>query len=504
VAPPSPSPRPAAAPAGLPWRVLDGFGGSLRAASRYAAPEGLEELAALLARAREEGLSVAFRGAGRSYGDPALNGLGLVLDLGRFGRVLSWDPVQGVIEAEPGLTVEGLWRRTIEDGWWPPVVPGTMFPTLGGCLAMNIHGKNNFRAGTIGEHVLDFDLLTPRGEILRASRAENADVFHAALGGAGLLGVIVRFRLQLKRIESGLLRVEPLAARSFAEMFDRFEERLPQADYLVGWIDAWGEGRGEIHQANYLPAAEDPQGRASLHVERQGLPSSILGVPKSQLWRILGLFRSNSGVRLMNLVKYEMARLHKPGKTYLQSHVAFAFLLDYIPGWRRAYGPEGLFQYQLFVPKEAARRVMPEVLQLGRARGVVSSLAVFKRHRPDPFLLSHAVDGYSLALDFRVGGYGWAALQALAREMSARVLDAGGRFYLAKDALLNRAEIARAWGDRLTEFRAMRHRLDPDGVLTSDLARRLLDEGDGASAPQAPLQAVPQRLLAATQEGLIP
>jgi FAD/FMN-containing dehydrogenase len=38
-----------------------------------------------------------------------------------------------------------------------------MRPTLGGCLAMNIHGKNNFRVGSIGDHVLDFDLLTTDG-----------------------------------------------------------------------------------------------------------------------------------------------------------------------------------------------------------------------------------------------------------------------------------------------------------------------------------------------------
>jgi decaprenylphospho-beta-D-ribofuranose 2-oxidase len=462
---------------GAPWRVLDGFGRSLRAACRYAAPRDGEELAALLARAREEGLSVTFRGSGRSYGDASLNGAGLVLDLTHFNRALGWDPEAGVIEAEPGLTIEGLWRRTIEDGYWPPVVPGTMFPTLGGCLAMNIHGKNNFRAGTIGEHVLDFDLLTPRGEILRCSRAENADVFHAAIGGAGLLGAILRLRLKLKKIESGLLKVEPLSARSFAEMFDRFEERLPVSDYLVGWVDAWGEGRGEIHQANYLPAGEDPQGPVSLHVERQGLPTSILGVPKSQIWRLLSLFRSDPGVRLMNLAKYRMARLHAPGKTYLQSHVGFAFLLDYIPEWRRAYGPQGLVQYQLFVPKDEARRVMPEVLKLCRDHGIVSPLGVMKRHRPDPFLLTHAVDGYSLALDFKVASKGWEALQALAREMTARVLDAGGSFYLAKDALLNRDEIARAYGERLVAFRAMKRRLDPDGVLTSDLARRLLDEG---------------------------
>jgi decaprenylphospho-beta-D-ribofuranose 2-oxidase len=469
-----------------PWRVLDGFGRAVKAACRYAAPRDAGELAALLAQAREEGLSVTFRGAGRSYGDASLNATGLVLDLTRFNRMLCFDPEAGVVEAEPGLTIEGLWRRTIEDGWWPAVVPGTMFPTLGGCLAMNIHGKNNFKAGTIGEHVLDFDLLTPGGDVLRCSREENADVFHAVIGGAGLLGAVTRLRLRLKRVESGLLRVEPLVARSFEEMFDRFEERLPEADYLVGWIDAWREGRGLLHQANYVPAAEDPVGPASLHVERQGLPPRILGLPRSQIWRFMTLFMNDPGVRLTNYGKYETARWSWPGKTYLQSHVAFAFLLDYVPNWRLAYGREGFVQYQLFVPKEAARRVMPEVLKVCRERGIVSTLGVLKRHRPDPFLLTHALDGYSLALDFAVKGKGWPGLQTLAREMTARVLDAGGSFYLAKDALLNREELARAYGERLVRFREMKRRLDPDGVLTSDLARRLVEEEGGATSRAGP------------------
>jgi decaprenylphospho-beta-D-ribofuranose 2-oxidase len=222
-----------------PWRVLEGFGRSLRAAGRYAAPRSAEELAELLRRAGEEDLPITLRGSGRSYGDAALNAAGLTLDLGGMNRMLAWDPVSGIAEAEPGLTIEGLWRRTIEDGFWPAVVPGTMFPTLGGCLAMNVHGKNNFRAGVFGEHVLGFDLLTVNGESLPCSREENPEIFHAAIGGAGLLGVIHRVRLQLKRVESGLLRVEPLVARSFGEMFDRFEERRATADYLVGWLDCW-------------------------------------------------------------------------------------------------------------------------------------------------------------------------------------------------------------------------------------------------------------------------
>src|SRR5688572_27023162 len=109
-----------------PLRVIDGFGRSVRAACRYSEPRSVEELAFALKQAREEGLTVAFRGAGRSYGDAALNTGGMVIDATRLNRLLHWDAATGVLEAEAGLTIEGLWRRTIEDGYWPTVVPGTM------------------------------------------------------------------------------------------------------------------------------------------------------------------------------------------------------------------------------------------------------------------------------------------------------------------------------------------------------------------------------------------
>jgi FAD/FMN-containing dehydrogenase len=466
--------------AATPWRVLDGFGGAVRAACRYAAPRGVEELARLLLRASEENLPVAFRGSGLSYGDASLNGRGLVIDTSAINRVLGWDPAQGVLEVEPGVTMEGVWRRTLEDGYWPPVVPGTMYVTMAGCLAMNIHGKNNFREGPFGEHVLDFDLLTPAGDFLRCSRTENADVFHAGIGGAGLLGAITRARLRLKRVESGMLRVEPIVARSFGEMIDLFEARLGRADYLVGWVDCFSRGgelgRGIIHQANYLLASEESQ-PGSLHVEHQGLPSRILGISRRYVWRLMRPWMRPSGVRILNFAKFNASRLRGSGSSYVQSLVAFSFLLDYILNWRRAYGPGGFIQFQLFVPAGVVRSLIPELLRMCQDRRMISYLGVLKRHRPDEFLLSHALDGYSLAMDFPVDARQPERLWAFAREMTARVLEAGGNFYLAKDAVLTSEDARKMYGERLTQFFQLKHRLDPAGLLCSDLARRVFPRG---------------------------
>ena len=460
------------------WRVHDGFGRAMRAACRTVAPRSEEELAELFRLAKSEGLSVAFRGSGRSYGDAAYNSQGLVVDMRGLDGMLNWDPQSGIAEARGGLTIQGLWRRTIEDGYWPAVVPGTMFPTMAGCVSMNIHGKNNFAVGPFGEHVQEIDLLTPRGEKLRCSRTENADVFRAAVGGVGMLGAITRVKLKLKKIHSGKLRVHPLTAPNLEGMFDAFEERLPKSDYLVGWVDGFAGGkslgRGEIHQANYLHEGEDADPKLSLHVENQGLPPKIFGFPKDKLWHLMKPWTNNLGWRLVCAAKYYASAI-KPNTPYLQSHVAFAFLLDYIPNWRMAYGPEGLIQVQIFVPHATARACFADVLKMAQEHGEPTYLAVMKRHRPDEFLLTHALDGWSLAMDYRVTAKNRERIWKLAHAIHARVIAAGGKFYFAKDAVLRGEDVAASYGaEKLAQFGALKQRLDPDGLLSSDLVRRAL------------------------------
>jgi FAD/FMN-containing dehydrogenase len=458
-----------------PVRVLDGFGGAQRAACRYVAPESVAALREVLRQAQDERLSVAFRGTGNSYGDAALDARGIVVDTSRIARVLSWNPEEGILDTEPGLTVEGVWRRTLMDGFWPAVVPGTMRPTLAGCLATNIHGKNNHEAGPFGEHVLDFDLMTAGGDVVRCSREENVDLFHAAIGGLGLLGAFTRVRMRAKKVESGLLSVEPIVLRDLDATFDAFEAALGRASYVVGWTDCLARGRSLgrsiLHAARYLGAEEDPDGQASLVAERQSLPSRLLGVPRALLWRLMRPFVNDAGVRLVNALKYLAARMGTR-RAYLQSHVAFAFLLDYVPSFRRAYGPSGLVQVQVFLPYARARDVLREILEMAQRARLPPYLGVLKRHRPDAFLLSHAVDGWSFAMDFPA--HRRDALWKLAHAMTDRVLDAGGRFYLAKDSVLRPGDLARAYGrERVDAFLALKRRVDPAGLFSSDLARRV-------------------------------
>ncbi|MBI5291317.1 MAG: FAD-binding oxidoreductase [Chloroflexi bacterium] len=459
--------------------LLTNFGHSIGSVAYVYRPTHAEQIAELYRSAAGTGFTVGMRGAGRSYGDASLNGGHVALDLQRMNRILDWNPGTGVIRVEPGVTIGQLWAYTLEDGWWPPVVPGTMFPTLGGCLAMNIHGKNNYVAGPIGEHVAQFTALLPTGEEVACSPTQNADLFHSLIGGLGVLGVFTSITLQLKHIYSGNLKGYAWASPNLRQMMDEMESLKADSDYLVGWVDGtWGGsglGRGQVHRAHYFAPGEDPSPAQSLRVEAQVLPDTFFGlVPKSILWQFMRFFMNTPGAWLTNTAKYVHARTLDHRHHFLQSLVAFNFLLDYVPNWEKSYGRGGLIQYQSFIPRAAAAEAFADLLKLTQRRGLPTYLGVLKRHRPDKFLLSHAVDGFSLAMDFKVTGGNRPALQRLTDDMSRIVLDAGGRFYFAKDSTLTREVVAESLGpDTLARFCAMKARCDPQSLLQTELYRRV-------------------------------
>jgi decaprenylphospho-beta-D-ribofuranose 2-oxidase len=454
----------------------ENFGHSLCAASYRFRPTRIEEIHEVFCFAKELGLAVTARGAGKSYNDASLNGGGIILDMSVMNHILEWDPGSGVVRCEPGVTIEQLWKCVEPYGWWPPVVSGTMKTTLGGCLSSNVHGKNNFKAGTIGEHVLEFNAILPTGELITCAPETNADLFYAMISGLGLLGIFTSVTLQMKRIYSGLMSVDAWPVQNLDQHLRDLLDNAPRYDYIVGWLDttAGGKnlGRGQIHAAKNLKEGEDPNAQKTMRIENQALPPRIFGVmPKSLLYYFMRPFMINLGVWGVNTAKYISAlRRH----TFRQSHAAFHFLFDYIPNWERAYGRGGLIQYQSFLPKETAEETWREMIELSHRRGLPSYLGVTKRHRPDKFLLRHSVDGFSLALDFKVTDSRRAKLSQMLQEFDQIVLKAGGRFYFAKNSETS-AEAARAFlgEETIVKFKELKNRCDPNHLLESDLYRRV-------------------------------
>lgn len=183
------------------------------------------------------------------------------------------------------------------------------------------------------------------------------------------------------------------------------------------------------------------------------------------------LFTNRIGIKILNGIKYAFAPA-KP-KIFRQSLVAFSFLLDYVPDWQKCYRT-GFLQFQVFLPREEALEIFPLIAEMQRSSGFFAYLAVLKRHRPDPFTITWAIDGYSLAMDFPVHPASQDALIAFLHDVTDVVLACGGRFYLAKDSILRPEDIQSYLGhETIEKFKDLKADLDPENLLQTQLARRV-------------------------------
>jgi FAD/FMN-containing dehydrogenase len=424
-------------------------------------PESGRQLAAIL----ESGEQPSFisYGMGRSYGDAPLNSQGGVIRHTRLNRYLAFDPQAGVLECEAGVSLAEIIHYFLPRGFFLPVTPGTKFVTVGGAIAADVHGKNHHKDGTFGNFVLDFTLLTSNGEKLSCSPTNNSEVFWATLGGMGLTGVILSARIKLRPVTSAWVLVDYQKAANLEDALGRMTESDVRYLYSVAWIDCLARGhhmgRAILMRGNHASANELP-----VKIRRP------LAEPSHARWTLPFDFPSlalNSiTVGAFNSFYYST---HRNSVRQLVDFEKFFYPLDAIYHWNRMYGRRGFVQYQVALPLEGGLEGLKELLtRLARSRRA-SFLAVLKRFgKPDPGLLSFPIEGYTLALDLPVAS----GLIPLLHELDRMVLNYGGRIYLAKDAAMTSQTFA-AMYPKLGEFRAIKRKLDPRGLLSSSQARRL-------------------------------
>src|SRR5208282_1138217 len=96
---------------------------------------------------------VISRGAGLAYCLASASRHGRSVLSAQYNRFLGFDAESKVVRVEPGVTMGALFEFAVAHNLLPPVLPGYPLVTVGGAVGMNIHGKNQFRAGNLGDHV---------------------------------------------------------------------------------------------------------------------------------------------------------------------------------------------------------------------------------------------------------------------------------------------------------------------------------------------------------------
>lgn len=442
-------------------RTLSGWGRTQPVVARVTTPANEDDVAVILAEATGP---VIARGLGRSYGDAAQVAGGTVIDGRGLGGVGGIDPSTGVVTVGAGASIDAILHASIPEGWFVPVSPGTRQVTVGGAIAADVHGKNHHRDGAFCEHVTSLRLVAPTGARTVGPDAEP-DVFWATAGGMGLTGVVTEASVRMLAIETDRIAVDTQRCGDLDELMAAMTTGDGAYRYSVAWVDCMATG---AHLGRAVLTRGDHATRDDLTAAERDAP---LRAPSPSKLRVPvpapGGLLNRLSIRAFNEAWFRRAPAHRTGE--LVSIGTFFHPLDFVTDWNLLYGPRGVVQYQLAVP-DAAHATVRQAIELLSRSGVPSFLGVLKRFGPaDPGPLSFPIEGWTLALDVPVGP---PQLPGILDRLDDLVEAAGGRVYLAKDARLDPRRVA-AMYPRLGELVAVRARLDPAGVLGSDLARRL-------------------------------
>lgn len=445
---------------------LTGWGRTAPSVAQVLSSGDVEVIAGAVAHTAEAGgRGVIARGLGRSYGDNAQNGGGLVIDMAALNKIHSLNADTATVDVDAGVNLDALMRAALPLGLWVPVLPGTRQVTVGGAIACDIHGKNHHSAGSFGNHVVSMQLLTADGQIHTVTpEGPDAALFWATVGGNGLTGIIVRATIAMTPTETAYFIADGDVTASLDETIALHSDGS-EANYTYSsaWFDAISPpprlgraavSRGSLARLDQLPPKlqhdplkfDAPQLFTAPDIFPNGLGNKLIFGAATGLWyRKSGTYRD----KIQNLTQF-----YHP--------------LDMVGEWNRAYGSAGFAQYQFVVPTEAVdefKAIMVDIQNSGHH----SFLNVFKLFGPgNQAPLSFPIPGWNVCVDFRIKP----GLSAFLTELDRRVLQFGGRLYTAKDSRTT-AETFHAMYPRIDEWIAVRRKVDPDGIFVSDMARRL-------------------------------
>jgi FAD/FMN-containing dehydrogenase len=421
--------------------------------------------------ARDRGVPVCVAGGRHAMGGQNFASGAVLLDTRRLNHVGRLDAERGTVEVQAGVQwpqlVEAIIRRQRgRSGAWgiAQKQTGADRLSIGGAVAANIHGRG-LRMRPFVADVESLLIVDARGELRRASRAENSDLFRLAVGGYGLFGVVasvtlrlaprrkLRRTVSLERVENAISALE--RRRTEGALYGDFQFAIDEASPAF-------LRKGVL--ASYLPvdpATPVPEGQVELSAED---------------W--MDLLRLAHTQRTRAFERYARHYLSTAGQVYWSdTHQLGLYIDGYHQRLDRELGaqlPATEVITEVCVPRAALADFMEEARRdLRRRRAVVVYGTVRIVERDDETFLPWAKEPYACVIinihteHSREGV--WRSAEAF-RSLIDMARRRGGSFYLTYHRFATREQVE-ACHPRFAEFLRRKHDHDPEERFQSDWYR---------------------------------
>jgi decaprenylphospho-beta-D-ribofuranose 2-oxidase len=402
------------------------------------------------------------RGAGLSYAAASFVNGGLAVSHASFNRVTGFDASTKIVEVEAGITLYTLHGFLSSHGLYLPVQPGHGRITVGGCIAADVHGKNQARDGTFINQVESLTLFHPSHGMLDLSRKSEPDLFRLSCGGFGLTGHIVRARLRAVPIPSSTIELKATEFSDAMEGLTQLGHAALEADFAYTWHDMASTGNsfgsGYVFHARFVPGSHE-----ALSPSSDTLPPQLSSTGRAA-WRV-GLLNSLS-VRALNAIYRRQQRPALKGKVLTLQDALFPIHKAQL--YFKLFGARGFHEYQVILPKEAVRDYLDTIRTYIGQQRLAITLASAKAFSGQRELLRFTGEGVCLALNFPRTE----TARGFMTFLDKRLIALGGVPNIIKDSRLPRAMVDACYPGA-SEFRVALRAFDPKRLLRSELSNRL-------------------------------
>ncbi|MFF7358158.1 MULTISPECIES: D-arabinono-1,4-lactone oxidase [Streptomyces] len=426
------------------WR---NWGGNVSARpARQVAPASVEELAAAVRRAAEDGLKVKAVGTGHSFTSIAATD-GVLIRPQLLTGIRTIDRSSMTVTVEAGTPLKRLNAALAREGLSLANMGDIMEQTVSGATSTGTHGTGR-ESGSISAQIKGLELVTADGSVLTCSEKENPEVFAAARTGLGALGVITAITFAVEPLFLLTAREEPMP----------FERVLAEFDQL------WAEN--EHFEFYWFPHTD------STNTKRNNRSAG----PEQPVGQLAGWFEDeflSNGVFQVAQWVGRAAPATVPAIARISSKALSARTYTDIP-YKVFTSPRRVrfVEMEYAVPRAALVETLRELKAMVERSGLRVSFPVEVRTAPaDDITLSTASgrDSAYVAVHMFRGTPYQAYFTAAERIFTAHE----GRPHWGKVHTRDAEYFARVY-PRFGEFTALRDRLDPERLFQNDYLRRVL------------------------------
>jgi len=195
--------------------ITDKLGLASIRVNKIVTPDSVEELQNIVASTT---LPTSVAGACYSQGGQTAYPDGMVIDMKKLNKIIAFDKKQKIITVQAGATWYDVQKYIDPYNLSVKAMQSYNNFSIGGSLSVNAHGRD-IAYGSVVNGVRSVEILLADGTLLAADRHNKSDLFSAAIGGYGLLGIITQATIELTENTALERKVYQCDVSNFDDLF---------------------------------------------------------------------------------------------------------------------------------------------------------------------------------------------------------------------------------------------------------------------------------------------